>query len=210
MVPLVRGRERPFDGRLPSARGLPLEGLSRGFERPYSDLLLSKGLAKVILMPIPVEKMPDEEFPEREGLKKCYTCKVYKELSEFNKNKSKADGLNTICRKCSNARSKRYYKENKVSHREVVGKRNQRVRLENRNRYLEYLRTHPCVDCGNSDIRVLEADHLKDKKANVGTLITTGYSWDTIELELAKCEIVCANCHRIRTYSRNPSYRNGT
>lgn len=53
------------------------------------------------------------------------------------------------------------------------------------------------------DIRVLEFDHTKDdKEYNVGDLIAKGASLDKLKLEIAKCEVVCANCHKIRTYTR--------
>lgn len=58
-----------------------------------------------------------------------------------------------------------------------------------------------CVDCGEDDPLVLEFDHLKDKKFN----ITRGLrerSWEAVLDEIAKCEVVCANCHRRRTAKR--------
>jgi len=52
--------------------------------------------------------------------KKCTTCKVVKSLEHFNKNKSKSDGLNSLCRDCSNARSRQYYRQNPEKHRSNV------------------------------------------------------------------------------------------
>jgi L-lysine 2,3-aminomutase len=71
----------------------------------------------------------------------------------------------------------------------------------------EWLKTYflenPCVDCGIVDIRVLEFDHIaEDKHANVGDLLAHGYTLETIKKEVAKCEVVCCNCHRIRTMTR--------
>lgn len=48
--------------------------------------------------------------------KKCDLCKELKSKDEFNRNKSKKDGLNSICRACSNLRSKSYYLLNKQKH----------------------------------------------------------------------------------------------
>ena len=61
-----------------------------------------------------------------------------------------------------------------------------------------------CVDCGyNKSPYALQFDHISDnKKANVSNLIRSDYSWVTIKAEIDKCEIVCANCHAIRTHSR--------
>lgn len=83
---------------------------------------------------------------------------------EFNKNKVKKDGLNTICRDCSKARSRKYYNENTEEHKKNVGKRTKVNRLLLRSRLLTYLKTHPCVDCGLDNPIVLEFDHVKGKK----------------------------------------------
>lgn len=60
-----------------------------------------------------------------------------------------------------------------------------------------------CLDCGEKDIRVLEFDHVKDTKINdVSSLVWRACSIQTIKNEINKCEVVCANCHRIRTWER--------
>lgn len=65
----------------------------------------------------------------------------------------------------------------------------------------DYLRTHPCVDCGETDIAVLEFDHRdqKAKEVRVSALVAQGYSTRTVMREIAKCDVRCANCHRRRT-----------
>jgi hypothetical protein len=60
-----------------------------------------------------------------------------------------------------------------------------------------------CVDCGyNAHPAALDFDHLPgvDKLHCVGAMTT--YSWSNIEAEIAKCEVRCANCHRIKTRER--------
>jgi hypothetical protein len=59
-----------------------------------------------------------------------------------------------------------------------------------------------CADCGNKNPIVLDFDHLKDKKYNISRMIHDGFSWKAILKEIEKCEVVCANCHRIRTHFR--------
>ena len=142
--------------------------------------------------------------------KKCYTCGEIKTTADFNKNKVRKDGLNSICRACSKARSKRYYRENHDHHIKQCAKIKKKRIDANQRRMFEYLLEHPCVDCGETDPLVLEFDHLPgtNKKGLVGQLVGGGYSWETIQKEIDKCEVVCANDHRRRTYKRKPIYKN--
>ena len=60
-----------------------------------------------------------------------------------------------------------------------------------------------CHDCGYNEHGVaLQFDHLRDKKASISNMIRSDYSWESIKLEILKCEVVCANCHAVRTKSR--------
>ena len=71
---------------------------------------------------------------------------------------------------------------------------------------LEYFALHPCTDCGETDPVVLEFDHLRDKVFNIGKGLVNR-SWESVLAEIEKCEIVCANCHRHRTYRRRGTVR---
>ena len=66
---------------------------------------------------------------------------------------------------------------------------------------LDYFETHPCTDCGETDPVVLEFDHLRDKRFNISNALPYR-NWQSILDEIAKCEVVCANCHRRRTAER--------
>jgi hypothetical protein len=137
-------------------------------------------------------------------MKICSICK--QPNKKFNKNARRKDGLQTICQDCSQKRSKRYYQDNKEHHRKIVTKRNRMIKAKNQKLLCEYLSSHPCVDCEERNIVVLDFDHLRDKCFNISTMID-GHSWEKILDEIAKCEVVCANCHRIRTATRTGSYR---
>jgi hypothetical protein len=67
----------------------------------------------------------------------------------------------------------------------------------------------PCVDCGESDLRVLDFDHRDPaaKRENVGTLLTKPVSWRQILEEIEECDVRCANCHRRRTAEMNGWFR---
>ena len=68
---------------------------------------------------------------------------------------------------------------------------------------LAALKSFPCADChGVFPPYVMDFDHLDAtlKRFDVGR--ARKYSLDEIKREIAKCELVCANCHRIRTHER--------
>lgn len=72
----------------------------------------------------------------------------------------------------------------------------------------EYLRTHPCADCGEDDWIVLEFDHVRGTKTYcVAAMVGKGSAMSSLIEEVAKCDVVCANCHRRRTYARSPNWR---
>ena len=113
------------------------------------------------------------------------------------------------CKYCMSQKSKRHYKANKQSYirRNLI--RNPLIREENQKKIAVYLANHPCIDCGRTDIRVLEFDHVHGSKSgNISKMVQVGYSWSTIEAEIAKCEVRCVNCHRIKTSERGGFWRN--
>jgi hypothetical protein len=67
----------------------------------------------------------------------------------------------------------------------------------------DYKESNPCKDCGNFyPACVMDFDHISDNKfKNVSSLVRRGSRKQVWE-EVAKCELVCANCHRLRTAGR--------
>lgn len=66
---------------------------------------------------------------------------------------------------------------------------------------IEFFRDNPCVDCGEDDPVVLEFDHLRDKEFSIAKGLQDR-NWQAVLDEMAKCDVVCANCHRRRTARR--------
>lgn len=77
-----------------------------------------------------------------------------------------------------------------------------RQKQELKRKLVKIKQTSGCVDCAENNHIVLDFDHIKDKKYNISRMVHDGFSWKAILKEIQKCEVVCANCHRIRTYSR--------
>jgi hypothetical protein len=112
----------------------------------------------------------------------------------------------TYCRPCRSAYGKEHYAANRQRYIEQTRVRNQQRFRQRVVFLLGYFETHPCVDCGESDPVVLEFDHLRDKKFDIASGIHYR-PWALILEEIAKCQVVCANCHRRRTAKRRGALR---
>ena len=104
-----------------------------------------------------------------------------------------------VCRLCQREYGKQHYQANKASYIAKARLRTKSVRQAAREYVLEYLRSHPCADCGESDPVVLEFDHQHSKKTDVGNLIRAAVALEVLKAEIEKCQVVCANCHKRRT-----------
>lgn len=81
------------------------------------------------------------------------------------------------------------------------------ARREKRRWFAEFMSKSECVDCGEDDRRCLEFHHLRDKLFTISYLLTSGHSLDRLKEEMAKCDIVCSNCHRKRHGARSVSVK---
>ena len=110
-------------------------------------------------------------------------CGKRKQLAEFGKNKSRDDGKNRMCKDCANAASRGQRAKKTAWMR--------RIKLDS-----------GCVDWGyDKHPTALQFDHINDDK-EFGIARESTYSYARLRAEMDKCEIVCANCHAIRTYER--------
>jgi len=122
----------------------------------------------------------------------CTSCEESKPITEFQLAKRYRGGRLPRCRLCV----KKYPANRKTAIEASTRERRKR----NHEFLLDYLRVHPCVDCGESDPLVLEFDHVRGEKLkDVSRLAHDTHALVVIEEEIAKCEVVCANCHKRRT-----------
>lgn len=137
----------------------------------------------------------------------CTQCKSTKSIFDFNKNRSSSDGLQTYCRLCDRERNKFRCKNNISGTRDKAYDRKRKNLKINQNIIIEFLQKNPCIDCNNNDILVLEFDHRdpSTKYKNVGELLC--YATSTVLKEIEKCDVRCANCHRIKTSKTRNDYR---
>ena len=131
--------------------------------------------------------------------KRCYECGHDKPLDQFPLNKTRADGHGSMCKACKKIYNASYYMDTKERHNPTRAIRRRRVKAEAQDYVYAYLRSHPCVDCGESDIVVLDFDHQGGKVIEINDMIQAGMRLDLIQAEIEKCEVVCSNDHRRRT-----------
>ncbi len=129
--------------------------------------------------------------------KTCTKCNVQKSLDLFSKRKKSKDGHSSWCRECFKVYWEKRYYQNHKHYRNSHNQSRNKIRKENARKVFEYLAEHPCINCGESDPIVLEFDHRDrvEKVGNVANLVNDG-SWKRVMLEIQKCDVLCANCHR--------------
>ncbi len=94
---------------------------------------------------------------------------------------------------------RQYYRDNPTSFIENARKREREIK--------EFIRQQKvglsCNRCGNTDIRVLDFHHIdRDiKEVSISQIARKGWGRERILREIAKCEVLCANCHRIEHWS---------
>lgn len=133
-------------------------------------------------------------------MKTCIRCSQEKEVADFNF-KFKSKGIRqTQCKSCTRTYIREHYYKNREYYLTKARRNNLIIRQEVKKYIWEYLSTHSCIDCGEKDIIVLEFDHKQDDKfREIGKMVSGRYSLEKVKIEVQKCEIRCADCHRRKT-----------
>jgi hypothetical protein len=132
-------------------------------------------------------------------MKTCSKCGVRKKLDDFSFSRRYKDERQSHCKECSNKAGKKNYQENKDRYFNVAKDRTAELR-----RLLIEVKNHPCMDCKvKYPSMVMEFDHVRGiKTAGIAEMMRRKYAWSKILTEIQKCDLVCANCHRLRTIAR--------
>ncbi len=133
--------------------------------------------------------------------RKCARCGVTKALKEFAGVGNKSGKIDCYCRSCRAEYGREHYEANRERYIDLAQRRKDELREINYQLLLKFLRAHPCADCGESDVLVLEFDHVGEKSFGIATALRDRL-WPDILVEIGKCDVVCANCHRRRTAQR--------
>ena len=130
----------------------------------------------------------------------CSACKIEKDLEDFAWKNKDLGTKNTTCKPCQSVYARFHYKSNSQRYKDRA-KQNRPVYVNrNKNYIIDFLSENPCVDCGETDIEVLQFDHIEmigEKGKRVPSFI--GYSLETLKAQIDLCEVRCGNCHIRRT-----------
>ena len=140
-------------------------------------------------------------FVSEVELRTCTRCGETKSVDDFATRRRATERFDTYCRACRRAYGRAHYEANRQRYIDQAAAQKRALADERVAYLLTYFADHPCADCGEADPVVLEFDHLGDKSFSIGACLTR-YTWQTILAEMAKCDVVCANCHRRRTARR--------
>lgn len=115
-------------------------------------------------------------------MKVCTKCKFAKSINQFYKSKTHSQGVMCYCKDCFN--------------RKAVD------RWIKRKQKAVHYKGSQCVDCrlhlSNSHYSVFEFHHVESSTKDYDWTKLRLKSWDKILMELNKCILLCANCHRVR------------
>jgi hypothetical protein len=147
---------------------------------------------------------------EREALQRiqltgkyCCGCERWRAVDNFSFKDAQKRTLRSRCRACCREASRRHYVRMKAAYLERNRCNNPRQRQAGAEFVYQFLVGHPCSECGETDPVVLEFNHLDPltKSGNLSDMIANGVSVDSLSLrsEIAKCQVLCANCHQRHT-----------
>ena len=122
--------------------------------------------------------------------KECKRCKEVKPLEHFDIYEYKAVA---ICKPCRRERNREYYIDRRTDIKAWL---------------YDYLSQNNCVDCNESDPMRLEFDHRGGKTFDIGkVLIGKSKTLDIVKTEVAKCDVRCANCHKVKTHREQNTWK---
>ena len=130
--------------------------------------------------------------------KVCTKCDIDKPINEYNW-KKRGVLRRSECKACWSKYIRGHYHDNIEYYRKKAIRHMKNRRATARKWRLNYLIEHSCVDCGDDRIPCLDFDHVRGEKVkSISSMVSNGALVRKIVNEVQKCEVRCANCHRIR------------
>jgi hypothetical protein len=129
-------------------------------------------------------------------MKECTICRVNKPVTDYYSNRGKPDNLSNMCKPCARAYMKEYYKKTPKLKR--IRSEAERKLFAETKKFIDTVKASGgCIYCGESEPCCLDFHHKdsKEKEYEISQLVHRK-SLTKLKIEMEKCDIVCANCHR--------------
>lgn len=141
-------------------------------------------------------------------MKTCTQCRKVKPDSEFRLRKQGKHGLDSVCKACIRTyeRDRRHTPSGKAGFVAIMAKTRAKKK-----QWIDSLKLGKvCADCGHAfHPCAMDWDHVRGVKCgNIAKAHLLGWSNERILAEIDKCELVCSNCHRVRTLERRIAKNN--
>lgn len=133
-------------------------------------------------------------------MKQCSKCKELKEEDLFPWKSKTLGKRSSNCKSCQKEYGKTHYNNNKQYYLNKNARITPLLKTRNKNYIIDHLKNNPCIDCGESDIEVLQFDHIEmvgSRGKRIGDYSKS--SLKLLEEEIKRCEVRCGNCHIRRT-----------
>lgn len=128
-------------------------------------------------------------------MKTCQKCEQSKKDSEFPYRNQSKGTRGTTCKLCHREYGRLHY-QNNIELYKIKARRNSDIyRAENREYVDNLKRSLGCKYCNEKEPVALDFHHLQDKDNEVSQMIKD-YSLAAVKREIAKCVVICSNCHR--------------
>lgn len=132
-------------------------------------------------------------------MKICSVCKQTLVDSKFSISKKRKDGLSADCKECHKIYAKAHYEKNKKAY---IAKNTQN-KQNKATEWLAYKAALSCSICGEHHPACLDFHHVDgSQKENTAGYLARDGSKEALALEIAKCIVLCANCHRKHHYDK--------
>jgi hypothetical protein len=124
----------------------------------------------------------------------CKTCNIVMATENLMKDSAAVKGYRNKCLDCVS--------KSRGNSTRIPRGRYEPNRVETRKSFLDEARNVPCLDCNRIfPPCAMDFDHIGEKSFGIMQQYRSR-SIQELAAEIAKCEVVCAVCHRIRTYNR--------
>ncbi len=142
--------------------------------------------------------MNDNNAHPTSPCKACSKCRLVKPEAEFNFRNRSLGIRHSYCRDCGKKLTRSHYKRNKQSYLD----RNTHI-YERHRELVRQAKSRPCADCGiQYPYYVMDFDHRDGALKQFALNSVQRKTKQAILSEMEKCDVVCSNCHRERTYQR--------